>query len=108
MDYVQAAVALGFNRSKVIFGHILPNALGPVLVAATFGVASSILMESTLSFLGLGDPSAPSWGVVLREGRLLGKMWLILTPGFAIFFVVLVFNMVGEGLRDALDPKLRQ
>lgn len=108
IDFVQAAVALGFNRRKIIFSHVLPNALGPVLVAATFGVAASILIESTLSFLGLGDPSAPSWGVVLSDGRLLGKAWLILTPGFAIFFVVSVFNLVGEGLRDALDPKLRQ
>ncbi|NUM35849.1 MAG: ABC transporter permease [Candidatus Brocadiae bacterium] len=108
IDYVQAAIALGLNKSRIIFSHVLPNALGPVLVTATFGVASSILTESTLSFLGLGDPSAPSWGVILSQGRVLGKMWLILTPGLAIFFIVSVFNLVGEGLRDALDPKLRQ
>ncbi len=108
IDYVQAAIALGLNKSRIIFSHVLPNALGPVLVTATFGVAASILTESTLSFLGLGDPSAPSWGVILSQGRALGKMWLILTPGLAIFFIVSVFNLVGEGLRDALDPKLRQ
>ena len=108
IDYVQASIALGFNKARIIFGHVLPNALGPVLVAATFGVASSILTESTLSFLGLGDPTAPSWGVILSQGRLEKVMWLILTPGLAIFFVVSVFNLVAEGLRDALDPKLRQ
>lgn len=108
IDYVQAAVSLGFNKTRIIFGHVLPNALGPVLVAATFGVASSILTESSLSFLGLGDPTAPSWGLVLSAGRISSKMWLILIPGLAIFFVVSVFNLVGEGLRDALDPKLRQ
>ena len=108
IDYVQAAIALGYSKPKIIFGHILPNALGPVLVSATFGIASSILTESSLSFLGLGDPSAPSWGVILSDGRLYLKMWLILGPGIAIFFVVSIFNLVGEGLRDALDPKLRQ
>jgi peptide/nickel transport system permease protein len=108
MDYVQAAIALGFSKTRIIFGHVLPNALGPVLVSATFGVAASILIESALSFLGLGDVTAPSWGGVLTGGREAGKMWLILIPGIAIFFVVSVFNLVGEGLRDALDPKLRQ
>lgn len=108
IEYVQAAVAQGLDKSRVIFGHVLPNALGPVLVAATFGVAAAILYESTLAFLGLGDASAPSWGTVLNQGYKYYKMWLILTPGFAIFFVVSVLNLVGEGLRDALDPKLRQ
>ena len=71
------------------------------------GVASAILIESGLAFLGLGDPSVPSWGETLNAGRLEMKLWLILAPGLAIFFVVSVFNLVGEGLRDALDPKLR-
>jgi len=79
-----------------------------VLVAAAFGVAAAILLESTLSFLGLGDVSAPSWGQTLKEGYSSGKWHLILSPGFAIFFTVSVLNLVGEGLRDALDPKLRQ
>lgn len=107
LDYVLAARALGLPRWRVIFRHILPNALGPVLVSATFGVASAILIESSLAFLGLGDPSVPSWGETLNVGRLEMKYWLIFAPGLAIFFVVSVFNLVGEGLRDALDPKLR-
>lgn len=108
MDYVQAAIALGLSKPRIIFGHVLPNALAPVLVAATFGVAAAILVESSLSFLGLGDPTAPSWGEILNVGRMEGKLWLIFFPGFAIFFVVSVFNLVGEALRDALDPRLRQ
>ena len=108
LDYVQAAVALGLSKTRIIFGHVLPNAIAPVLVSATFGVARAILTESSLSFLGLGDLTAPSWGGILSAGRAEGKLWLILVPGFAIFFVVSVFNLVGEGLRDALDPKLRQ
>ncbi len=108
LDYVQAAIALGLPKRRIIFRHVLPNAIAPVLVAATFGVAAAILTESGLSFLGLGDPSAPSWGGILNAGRLEQKLWLILAPGFAIFFVVSVLNLVGEGLRDALDPKLRK
>lgn len=108
MDYVQAAIALGISRPKIIFKHILPNAMAPVLVAATFGVAAAILIESSLAFLGLGDPTAPSWGGILNVGREQGKLWLVLSPGIAIFFVVSVFNLVGEALRDAMDPKLRQ
>ena len=104
----QAAIALGISRRRIIFGHILPNAIAPVLVTATFGVASAILTESALAFLGIGDPSAPSWGETLNSGRVEEKLWLILTPGIAIFFIVSIFNLVGEGLRDALDPKLRE
>lgn len=107
LEYVQAARALGIPPARIIFSHILPNALSPVLVSATFGVASAILIESSLSFLGIGDLTVASWGETLNTGRLEGKLWLILAPGAAIFFVVTVFNLVGEGLRDALDPKLR-
>lgn len=107
-DYCQAAIALGFPNSRVIFGHIFPNAMAPVLVSAAFGVASAILTESSLSFLGLGDPSAPSWGQLLNTGRIREVLWLILTPGIAIFFVVSILNIIGDGLRDALDPKLRK
>jgi peptide/nickel transport system permease protein len=107
LDYTQAARALGIPTWRVLFVHILPNAIAPVLVSATFGVAGAILVESSLSFLGIGDLSVPSWGETLNSGRVEGKLWLILAPGFAIFFVVTVFNLVGEGLRDALDPKLR-
>ena len=108
LDFVTAAHALGFPRRRIIFEHILPNAMGPVLVAAAFGVASAILLESTLSFLGLGDLSAPSWGQIIQEGYATGAWHLILAPGFAIFVTVSALNLAGEGLRDALDPKLRQ
>jgi peptide/nickel transport system permease protein len=108
LDFVTSAIALGFPTRKVIFQHILPNAMGPVLVAATFGVAGAILLESTLSFLGLGDLSAPSWGQTLQEGYSSGAWHLILAPGFAIFITVSLLNLVGEGLRDALDPKMRR
>jgi peptide/nickel transport system permease protein len=107
LEYAQAARALGIPVHRVIFAHILPNASAPVLVSATFGVASAILIESSLSFLGIGDPTVPSWGETLNAGRIDQRLWLILAPGLAIFFVVTVFNLIGEGLRDALDPKLR-
>ncbi len=107
-DFVSAAIAAGLPQSRVIFRHVLPNALSPVLVAATFGIASAILIESTLAFLGLGDASAPSWGETLNLGRLNNEMRMILAPGFAIFLTVSLFNLVGEGIRDALDPKLRR
>jgi peptide/nickel transport system permease protein len=107
-EFVTAAEALGFPRRRIIFGHILPNALGPVLVAATFGVAACILIEASLSFLGLGDLTAPSWGQTIQEGYATGAWHLILVPGFAIFATVSALNLVGEGLRDALDPRLRQ
>jgi peptide/nickel transport system permease protein len=108
LEYVQAARALGIPVRRIIFGHILPNASAPVLVSATFGIASAILVESSLAFLGIGDPSVASWGQTLNDGRVEQRLWLILGPGLAIFFVVTVFNLVGEGLRDALDPKLRR
>lgn len=107
LEYAQAARALGLSTHRIIFWHILPNAIAPVLVSATFGIAAAILIESSLSFLGLGDLSVASWGETLNTGRTEGKLWLILVPGLAIFCVVTVFNLVGEGLRDALDPKLR-
>lgn len=107
LDYVQAAIAIGLSRRRIIFRHILPNAIAPALVAATFGIASAILIESSLSFLGVGDSSVASWGETLNTGRIQQKLWLVLAPGAAIFFVVTVFNLVGEGIRDALDPKLR-
>ncbi len=107
-DFVQAAIASGVPLRQVIFRHVLPNALSPVLVTASFGVASAILIESTLSFLGLGDASAPSWGELINIGRQTDTMRLILLPGLAIFLTVSLFNLVGEGLQDALDPKRRR
>jgi peptide/nickel transport system permease protein len=108
LEYVQAARALGMPSRRIIFRHVLPNASAPVLVSATFGIASAILVESSLAFLGIGDLTVASWGETLNAGRLSNRLWLILAPGVAIFFVVTVFNLVGEGLRDALDPKLRR
>jgi len=108
LDYVFAARALGIPRRRIVFRHILPNAIHPIFVTATFGVAAAILLESGLAFLGLGDPNVPSWGQILLQGRETKEVWLIHSPGLAIFFTVTILNLVGEGLRDALDPKLRQ
>ncbi|MED5372278.1 MAG: ABC transporter permease [Myxococcota bacterium] len=108
LDFVAAAEAAGYNTRHIIFREILPNAIGPVLVSATFGVASAILVESTMSFLGLGDITVPSWGQILNTGRTTGVWTHILAPGFAIFVTVSLLNLVGEGVRDALDPKLRK
>ncbi len=108
LDFVAAARAVGYRESTIIFREILPNAIGPVLVAATFGVARAILIESTMSFLGLGDITVPSWGQILNTGRTTSIWTLILAPGFAIFLTVSLLNLVGEGFRDALDPKLRK
>ena len=109
IDYVQAARALGFGWSRIIFRHILPNALAPVFVSATFGVAVAILTESSLSFLGFGvPPTTASWGSILAKAReiLPAGWWLTTFPGLAIFLTVTVLNLVGEGLRDAMDPRL--
>jgi peptide/nickel transport system permease protein len=107
-EFVQAAKALGLLERKVIFRHVLPNALGPLFVAATFGVAGAILIEATLSFLGLGSPTTPSWGQILTTGRQTQQYALILAPGFAIFLTVSLLNLLGDGVRDAIDPKLRK
>ncbi|MGB9627125.1 MAG: oligopeptide ABC transporter permease [Thermodesulfobacteriota bacterium] len=109
-DFVQAAKALGVRDRRIIFRHILPNALAPVFVTATLDVATAILVEAGLSFLGFGvQPPAPSWGNILTEGRtyIFDAWWLTLFPGLAILVTVLSFNLLGEGLRDALDPRLR-
>lgn len=107
-DFVTSSRALGLHPSRIIFRHILPNALSPVLVSVTFGIASSILVESSLSFLGFGvQPPTPSWGDVLSESREFMDIgwWLMVFPGFAIFMTITAFNLVGEGLRDAVDPR---
>lgn len=108
-DFVVAARALGAGNLRLMFIHMLPNALAPVFVAATFGVAGAILTESGLSFLGLGvQPPDPSWGNILTTGKdnIEVAWWLSLFPGLAILVTVLSYNLVGEGLRDALDPRL--
>ncbi len=110
-DFVQAALALGVPDTKIIFRHILPNALSPVLVSATLGVAGAILTESALSFLGIGvQPPTASWGNMLIAGKqTLGTAWwLSAFPGLAILVTVLGYNLLGEGIRDALDPRLRE
>jgi peptide/nickel transport system permease protein len=108
-DFVMAARSVGANDLRIIFRHILPNALSPVFVAATLGIAGAILTESGLSFLGLGvQPPDPSWGNILTSGKdnIIVAWWISAFPGLAIFFTVLSYNLVGEGLRDALDPRL--
>ena len=109
-EFVLAGRALGYSAPRLIFRHILPNAMAPVLVAATFGVAGAILIESALSFLGLGiSVPTPSWGGILKEGRDAIKIapWLIYLPGIAIFVTIMSYNLAGEALRDASDPRLR-
>lgn len=105
LDYAIAARALGLRWPRILLGHLLPNAMAPVWVTAAFGVAGAILVESALAFLNLGDPSAVSWGQVLREGRETGELHLILAPGLLIFITVTTMNLVAEGLRDAMDPR---
>jgi peptide/nickel transport system permease protein len=108
-DFVLAARASGAGNLRLIFRHVLPNSLAPVFVAATFGVAGAILAEAALSFLGLGvQPPNPSWGNILTLGKnnIEIAWWLSLFPGLAILVTVLSYNLVGEGLRDALDPRL--
>jgi peptide/nickel transport system permease protein len=110
-EYVQAAIAQGASDFRIIFLHILPNAMAPVLVAATLGVASAVLIESGLSFLGIGvQPPDPSWGNMLTEGKdnIEIAWWLSLFPGLAILITVMGYNLLGEGIRDSLDPRLRQ
>ncbi|HNR12846.1 MAG TPA: ABC transporter permease [Thermodesulfobacteriota bacterium] len=109
-DYVQAARAVGGKDLRIIFRHILPNSLAPVLVNATLGIAAAILVESSLSFLGIGiQPPEPSWGNMLTAGKdnIEIAWWLSFFPGFAIFITVMGYNMLGEGIRDSIDPRLR-
>jgi peptide/nickel transport system permease protein len=109
-EFVLAARAAGAGDLRIIFMHILPNALAPVLVYATLGIASAILIESALSFLGIGvQPPTPSWGNILTAGKdnIEIAWWLSLFPGLAILITVLGYNLLGEGIRDSLDPRLR-
>lgn len=109
MDYVSAATSLGLTNRRIIFRHILPNAVAPVLVSGAFDVAGAILIEAALSFLGFGVAATTvTWGSVLSEARgATESWWLAVFPGFMIFITVVAYNLVGEGLRDALDPRLR-
>lgn len=109
-EYVEAARALGKKNGYIIFKHILPNCLSPIIVQITLRVASAIISASSLSFLGLGiKPPTPEWGALLTAGKeyIMGYSYLCLFPGLAIMITVLAFNLVGDGLRDAMDPKLK-
>ncbi|MFK7907989.1 MAG: ABC transporter permease [Chitinophagales bacterium] len=110
LEYIEAAQALGFSETRIIWKHAVPNALTPVLIAIAFGIASAILTEAFLSFLGIGLAAEDvTWGSLLNLAR--GKFaawWLAIFPGFAIFITVTIFNLLGEGLTDALDPRLKQ
>jgi peptide/nickel transport system permease protein len=111
MEFVAAARAMGASRPRIMFRHILRNALAPVLVPITFGIAAAILIESGLSYLGFGaSPPNPSWGTLLKSGRAAIEQmwWLILFPGLAIFLTVLSYNLIGEALQEATDPRLCQ
>jgi peptide/nickel transport system permease protein len=112
-DFVQAARALGAGDARLLFRHILPNAIQPLIVQASLGMAGAVLAEATLSFLGLGvPPPAPSWGVMLEEARDLSTLQAaphaLIVPGVAIALTVLAFNFIGDGLRDYLDPRQRR
>jgi peptide/nickel transport system permease protein len=110
LDFVQAGVAAGLPLRSILFRHMLPNGIAPVLVNASFGIAGAILLESTLSFLGLGlGPEDPSWGQLLNQARSGGtgfNWWIATFPGMAIFLTVFAYILIGEAMRDALDPRL--
>jgi ABC-type dipeptide/oligopeptide/nickel transport system permease subunit len=109
-EYVEAAKALGANDFKIIFKHLIPNCAAPIIVTVTLGVASSILSEVGLSFLGLGAlPPTPSWGLMLSNGRsfIRSNSGLMIYPGLAIMITILGLNLFGDGLRDVLDPKMK-
>lgn len=110
-EFIEAAKAIGANDARIIFKHIIPNSLAPVIVQGTLGVAGAILSTAGLSFIGLGiQPPAPEWGAMLSEGReyFMDSPHVTLFPGLAIMITILALNLVGDGLRDALDPRLKQ
>jgi peptide/nickel transport system permease protein len=109
-EFVQAARALGMSDLRIVLRHVIPNTLAPVIVFSTLLIGNTILVEAGLSFLGLGvQAPTPSWGNMISEGRdaLLTAWWIATFPGLAIVFTVVAFNLLGDGLRDALDPRLR-
>ena len=107
-DYVQAARASGAGDLRILFKHVLPNSFAPLLIQATLTIAGAIIAESSLSFLGLGvQPPTPSWGGMLNTAKnyMTQAPWMAIWPGLSIFVTVLAFNLFGDGLRDALDPR---
>jgi peptide/nickel transport system permease protein len=110
-EYIEAVRALALGPGRMLFRHILPNCMAPIIVTSTLSIATSILIESSLSFLGLGtQPPTPSWGWDLKANLVFIDMnpWIVIFPGLAIFLTTLAFNMFGDGLRDALDPRLKR
>ncbi|MDI7248620.1 MAG: ABC transporter permease [Bacillota bacterium] len=110
-EFAEAGRAMGASSWRILFRHLVPNALAPVIVMATLGMADAIIVESTLSYLSLGaQPPLPSWGSMLNAGRtfMYRAPWLTIFPGLAILFTVLGFNLFGDALRDALDPRMKQ
>jgi peptide/nickel transport system permease protein len=110
-EYIEAVRALALGRRRMLFRHILPNCMAPLIVTSTLSIATSILIESSLSFLGLGtQPPTPSWGWDLKANLVFIDVnpWIVIFPGLAIFLTTLAFNMFGDGLRDALDPRLKR
>jgi peptide/nickel transport system permease protein len=108
MEYVEAARSLGATSARIIGRHVLPNAVGPIVVGATLAVGNAIILESSLSFLGLGvQPPTPTWGNMLMDAQatMATQPWLSIFPGLAILVVVLAVNFLGDGLQDALDPR---
>jgi peptide/nickel transport system permease protein len=111
LEYVEAAKALAVPDLRILWRHVLPNCMAPIIVTSTLSVGVSIIVEASLSFLGLGtQPPTPSWGWDLKANMMLLEInpWITIFPGLAIFFTVLAFNLFGDGLRDALDPRLKQ
>jgi peptide/nickel transport system permease protein len=107
-EYVQAAITIGQSTPRIIFSQVLPNTIAPIIVMGSLMIGSAILLESSLSFLGLGDPNLMSWGYMVGAGRtrLIDAWWISFFPGLAIFLTVLALNLAGEGLNDALNPRL--
>jgi len=110
LEFVQAARALGASNNRILFRHIVPNMLSPIIVISSLLIAGNILTEVVISFLGFGDPNTSTWGLLLQEGfdKIRASWWIDLFPGLAVVFCVLGFNMLGDGLSDALNPRLRE
>jgi peptide/nickel transport system permease protein len=108
LEYIEAAQALGFSNTRIMMKHAIPNSISPVLIAVAFGIASAVLVEGFLSFIGIGiPPEILSWGKLLSLSRS-APWWFAIAPGFAIFLMVTLFNLLGEGLTDAMDPRQKK
>jgi ABC-type dipeptide/oligopeptide/nickel transport system permease subunit len=110
LEFVQASKAMGASNPRILFRHIVPNMLSPIIVIASLSIAGFILTEVIISFLGFGDPTASTWGLILEEGsqNITQEWWVDLFPGIAVVLCVLGFNLLGDGLSDALNPRLRE